>query len=232
MNRLLALVQHDFRMQWRYRIIAAYIVVIGVTAAALYFLAEYLPGWFFGLTVYSDYAALGFFFLGGLMLFEQAENTRSALAVSPVSGNDYLIAKTITLTTIALIASIILAVASQKPVNWILYLPTVALISIQYIGLGALMATKFKTITGYLIGSVFLFLPITLPCLLAFLDPMPIGFGLIPATAQLKLIFICFDNANLPNWHIILMLGISIFAAIASTWLGQRALKQQFGLKA
>lgn len=231
MSRLLALVQHDFRLQWRYRIIAAYIVVIGVTAAALYFLAQYLPGWFFGLTVYSDYAALGFFFLGGLMLFEQAENTRASLAVSPVSGNDYLTAKMITLTVIALCASVILALVSQKTVNWALYLPTVALISMQYIGLGALMGTKFKTITGYLVGSVFLFLPLVLPCVLAFLDPMPIGFALIPATAQLKLIFISFDDANLPAWHIALMLSVSVLAAVLSIWLGQRALRQQFGIK-
>ncbi len=231
MSRLLSLVQHDFRMQWRYRIIAAYIVVIGVTAAALYFLAKYLPGWLFGLTVYSDYAALGFFFLGGLMLFEQAENTRSALAVSPLSGNDYLKAKIITLTLIALVASIVLGLASQKSVNWALYLPTVALISVQYIGLGALMGTKFKTVTGYLIGSVFLFLPITLPCLLAFLDPMPIGFALIPATAQLKLIFISFDHISLPAWHIGLMLSVTMLTAILSVWLGQRALQQHFGLK-
>ncbi len=231
MSRLLSLVQHDFRMQWRYRIIAAYIVVIGVTAAALYFLASYLPVWIFGLTVYSDYAALGFFFLGGLMLFEQAENTRSALAVSPVSGSDYLTAKIISLTTTALIASVILAIASQKPISWRLYLISVVLISIQYIGLGALMATKFKTITGYIIGSVFIFLPITLPCLLAFLDPMPIGFGLIPATAQLKLMFISFNDASVPSGHIAFLLSIALLSAIGSVWLGQRALKRQFGSK-
>lgn len=231
-TRLNALILHDLRLQWRYRIIGAYMVVIGVTAAALFFLAPYLPGWFFGLTVYADYAALGFFFLGGLMLFEQAENTRTALAVSPVSGNDYLLAKIISLTLIALAASIILGLISQKPVKWPLYLFTVVLISVQYIGLGAMMGVHFKTVTGYIVGSVFIFLPIILPCLLAFLDPMPIGFAFIPATAQLKLIFICFDNTQPPVWHIGLMLGVSIIAATVSAWLGQRVLIKQFGRKA
>ncbi len=231
-KRLIRLIEHDFRMQWRYRIIAAYIVVIGVTAGALYYLAEYLTGWFFGLTVFSDYAALGFFFLGGLMLFEKAEGTHSSLAISPVSAGEYLAAKTITLTLISLVAAVVLGLASRKDVHWVLYLFTVALISIQYIGLGAVMGHRCKTVTGYIIGSVWLFLPVVLPCVLAFLDPMPVGFALIPAAAQLKLIFISFsDNTVTPAWQIGMMLTITALAAVAGAWLGRRTLRQAYGNK-
>ncbi len=230
-NRLITLIAHDFRMQWRYRIIAAYIVIISFTAAALYYLASYLPGWFFGLMVFSDYAALGFFFLGGLMLFEKAENTDSTLAVSPVSGNEYLAAKIITLTAIALAASVLLAMASQQAVRWPLYLLTVTLISVHYIGLGAVMGIRFKTVTGYIIGSIWLFLPVVLPSVLAFLEPLPIGFMLIPATAQLKLIFICFSNNATPDWQIGVMLAITSLAAILGAWLGCNALRRAYGVK-
>lgn len=216
-------------MQWRYKIIAAYMVIIGITVVLLYYLAPYMPSWFLGLVVFSDYASLGFFFLGGLMLFENSENTRSALTVTPLSSGQYLTSKAITLTLIALLASIALAWSSQKPVNWPLYLACVSLISVQYIGLSALMGTKFKTITAYLVGSVMIFLPVTLPCLAAFLDPMPVAFAFVPASAQLKLIFISFDTSTPITWQVSLMLVTSTLTALMCMVLGQRALAKEFG---
>ncbi|HUV31940.1 MAG TPA: hypothetical protein VMW31_00080, partial [Devosiaceae bacterium] len=71
-GRLATLVRHDARLQARYGIYAAYSVVIALYAGVLWFAGPRLPKWVIALTVLSDPAVLGFFFVGGLMLLEKA----------------------------------------------------------------------------------------------------------------------------------------------------------------
>ena len=58
-----------------------------------------------------------------------------------------------TLTAVALIACAILLLFIHRPANPALLLLTVALTSIQYIGIGVPIALRFKTVSGYLMGS-------------------------------------------------------------------------------
>lgn len=109
---LVALIQNDFRLQWRYRIIAAYIVVVALYATVIISAQDALPNWAIAILIYSDPAVLGFFFLGGLMMLEKGENVRAALAMSAISPTQYLAAKSISLTFIALGAVMVLALLS------------------------------------------------------------------------------------------------------------------------
>ena len=53
----------------------------------------HLPAWAPAFIIFTDPAALGFFFLGALMMLERSEGVRTALAVTPLSAADYLTAK-------------------------------------------------------------------------------------------------------------------------------------------
>lgn len=228
-NKLLL---NDFQLQWRYRIIAAYTVVIGLYAAIIIFLGSALPHWVTAIIIYSDPAVLGFFFLGGLMMLEKSENVRTALAMSPITAAQYLGTKTISLTTLAVVAVCLLAIAAQLTwQNIVLVAFATICTSIMFIAAGAVAALKFKTVSGYLIGSVPIITPLVAPAALLLFEPLPLLFYAIPPVAQLKLLLISFDQAS-PTTPLLLVCILScFFAAVISFIASAIFLKQELGSK-
>ncbi|WP_029042415.1 fluoroquinolone export ABC transporter permease subunit [Cucumibacter marinus] len=230
-RRLAALVIHDLRSQWRYGIHAAYAVVLAFYLAIILFAGHVLPPVLLAFIILSDPSVVGFFFLGGLMLLERSERTRTALAITPVSAGDYLAAKLISLTLVALGAVILMAHAAPLPVNWPLLTVAVALASLHFTGIGAGLANSFKTVTGYFMGSAGIILPMVLPGFLALLDPMPAICGIIPFAAMLRLLMLAFSAVEATTgemaWY---LASASAWAAIAVLW-GLRRLQKEFGRK-
>lgn len=227
-SNLATLVLHDARLQFRYGIYAAYAVVASIYIGVLVAAGPALPNWAAAFIVFTDPAALGFFFLGALMMLERSEGVRTALTVTPVSVADYLSAKMITLTAIALIACLALFFA-QGSGNVTLLLSVVTLTSLQYIGIGVPIALRFKTVSGYLMGSAGFLTPVIAPAFLALLDPFPIWLAIIPSVSQFRLMLVATGAAPGPPIDVALMLAISAAAAAAGIWIGRRALAGEFG---
>lgn len=230
-GRIGMLIAHDARLQRRYYIWAAYGVVVALYAAFLYFGGAAVPAWSAALVIASDPAVLGFFFLGGLMLLEKAEAARMALAMTPVSAFDYLAAKTVTLTAIALIAVVALGLLMRFSINWPVYLATVVLVSVEFIGLGAAMALRFKTVSGYLIMSGGLLLPLVLPGGLAFIEPMPGWAIALPFAAPMRLLLVSLGGAEAWAGEIAAMLAVTALYAAAGFGIGIIELQKEFGRK-
>ncbi len=230
-NRLAVLLGHDLRLQWRYGIFAAYAMVITSTGLVVYFLKDVLPSWFVGLMVFTDNSAIGFFFLGGMLLLERAENVRDTLAVTPVSGTEYLISKTVTLTLFALAAVTVVALVVDLTTNWPLYLVATAITSIFYLGFGAWMAVRIKTVTGYITSSLLYFFPVIVPAGVAFMEPMPLVFAVLPTAAQFDLVLAGLDGTALSPARLTILLVSSALGAILSFRLGVQALRREFGVK-
>lgn len=228
-NRLVTLMRHDARLQWRYGIYIAYAFVIGFYVLMLIQLGNYLPGWMPALVIFTDPSVLGFFFLGALMMLEKAENTRNALAVAPLSAANYFWSKTITLTVIALIAALVMAPFVHGDVNWLLLVAAVTLTSVQFIGVAVPAALHFKTVTGYLIGSAGFLTPVIGPGFIALLDPMPFWATLIPAASQFKLILVATGTHGASTLEISLMLLVSAVVAIAATLWALNVLGKEIG---
>ena len=114
MTALVALVGHDARLQYRYGIYVAYAFVVGFYVLVLCLGRGLLPSWALALVIYSDPAAVGFFFLGALMMLEKGEGVRTALATSPVTAAQYLMGKMVTLTSVALLASLIVMLVHRQ----------------------------------------------------------------------------------------------------------------------
>jgi fluoroquinolone transport system permease protein len=228
-SNLATLIRHDARLQFRYGIYAAYAVVVALYVAALASLGSRLPPAATAFIIFSDPAALGFFFLGGLVMLERSEGVRAPLAVTPMTVSDYLGAKILTLTGVALVACVALYLAGQHSGDLPLLLATVALTSILYVGLGVPVALGFRTVSGYLMGSVAFLTPVVAPSFLALLDPFPIWLGIIPSVSQFRLMMIGTGAVSGTPIEAAFMLGICLAAAAGAAIFAHRALSREWG---
>lgn len=229
MTGLFVLAAHDTRLQYRYGIYAAYAFVVAFYVLVLLAGRGVLPGWAVAMVIYTDPAAVGFFFLGALMMLEKAEGVRTALAASPVTSRQYLAGKSVTLAGLALLASLILLVVHQRAPDPALLLVAVLLISICFIGIGVPIALRFRTVSGYLVGSGAFLMPVIGPAFLALLDPMPLWLGLWPPVAQFRLILIALGHASVPGTELLLLLAVTAAATAGAVWLALVALRGELG---
>jgi fluoroquinolone transport system permease protein len=227
-SHLAVLVRQDITLQYRYGIYAAYAVVVVLYVGILLSARERLPDWATAFIIFSDPAALGFFFLGALMMLERSEGVRVALATTPLSPTDYLWAKMLTLTGFALVACLALILAHGSG-NLVLLFAAVALTSIQFIGIGVPIALRFRTVSGYLMGSAGFLTPVIAPAFLALLDPFPLWLAIIPSVSQLRLMLVATDAATAAPQDMILMFAICLAAAILGLLVARRALATEFG---
>lgn len=227
--RAVVLVWHDMRLQFRYGIYPAYAFIVALYVAELLLLGAALPPWVPALIIFTDPAALGFFFLGALLMLEKSEGVRTALAASPVSAIDYLTGKMVTLVGLSLASCVVLLPFIHRVANPILLLIAVMLTAIQYVGIGVPIALRFKTVNGYLIGSAGFLTPLIAPGLLALLDPFPPWLAIIPAVAQFRLLLLATAAASDTMADIAMMLIVATAAAIGAVVFALHALRQELG---
>lgn len=227
--RAVVLVWHDMRLQFRYGIYPAYAFITALYVAELLLLGAALPPWVPALIIFTDPAALGFFFLGALLMLEKSEGVRTALAASPVSAIDYLTGKMVTLVGLSLASCVVLLPFIHRVANPILLLIAVMLTAIQYVGIGVPIALRFKTVNGYLIGSAGFLTPLIAPGLLALLDPFPPWLAIIPAVAQFRLLLLATAAASDTMADIAIMLIVATAAAIGAVVFALHALRQELG---
>lgn len=225
---ILALVGNDARQQYRYGIYAAYAFVVAFYVLVLTVGRGVLPDWAVALVIYTDPAAVGFFFLGALMMLEKAEGVRAALAVSPARAVQYLAGKLVTLTMLALVACGVLLLVHPAP-QPVLLLVAVALTSAAFLGVGVPIALRFRTVSGYLIGSSGFLTPLIGPAFLALMEPMPQWLGLWPPVAQFRLILIALGYVSADAASLFLLLAVAAAAALAGLWVARRALVAELG---
>ena len=224
-----ALVAHDLRLQYRYGIYVAYAFVVGFYVLVLALGRGLLPAWGVGLVIYTDPAAVGFFFLGALMMLEKSENVRSALAISPASAVQYLLGKAVTLTSVGLVASIVVMLVHGAVSNPALLIVAVLLTSLAFLALGVPIALRFRTVNGYLVGSSGFLIPLIMPAGLALLEPMPIWLGLWPPVAQFRLILVAVGHASATPAELALLLAVAAAGAATITVWALAVLRRELG---
>jgi fluoroquinolone transport system permease protein len=229
MRGLLVLAAHDARLQYRYGIYAAYAFVVGFYVLALTVGRSVLPDWAIGFIIYTDPAAVGFFFLGALMMLEKAEGVRAALATSPVTARQYLSGKMVTLNGLAVTACVLLILVHGATQNPVLLLVAVALTSICFVGIGVPIALSFRTVNQYLIGAGAFLTPVIAPAFLALIEPMPVWLGLWPPVAQFRLMLVAFGYASASVADVVLLLAVAIVAAAAAVWFALVFLRRELG---
>ena len=137
MRRLLTLLRHDIRLQWRHGFYGVYIGLTAMYIIALRLMPDMIRDKVFTLTLFSDPAMIGFYFVGGSVLLERDQRTIESLFVTPVRTSEYLISKVMSLTLIALLSSTLIAVGVY---------------GIRFHGISLLIAVSMTSITFTLFG--------------------------------------------------------------------------------
>ncbi len=153
MRRFLSLLSSDIRFQLRYGFYGVYAILTLAYAAAVR-LAP--PAWrsaVRALTVYSDPAALGFFFIGAIVLFEKGERVVSALAVSPASAAEYALSKLLSLGLISLASASVITVAGGGVLSFS-FAAGAFVGSCLFTALGLAVAATAPSVNAFFVRSV------------------------------------------------------------------------------
>src|SRR5215207_3153910 len=120
MNRLLSTIRCDLRLQQRNGFYYATAFVVAVYALGLSQLhtagAQLNLAWLLPAVVLNNLMITSFYFIGALVLLEKTEGTLTAQVVSPLRAGEYIAAKVITLTALALaynLAEVVLVVGNR-----------------------------------------------------------------------------------------------------------------------
>jgi fluoroquinolone transport system permease protein len=178
----------DLRLQVKY-----HIVTVAAAVTVLYtvlFKSLPLPNLdkVLILLIFSDPSMLGFLFIGVLILFEKGANTLPALVVTPLRAWQYLWAKTLSLTCIALACSFGMAVVGHGwSFGYGYLLLAVFFSSVLFLMIGFVGVARVKTFNQYLLIIPLFLAPLSLPLLHFFGVSDWAGFYLIPTQASLLL---------------------------------------------
>ena len=179
----------DVRFQFRYGFYFLYLMVSLAYIAILSFIPAPYVRWAASIIILSDPAALGFFFVGGMLLLEKGEGLHDYWAILPASTRDYVWAKALSLAMISsLVGALIAGVVLRHDVNYPLLLMGLVI--------GASIFTCFGIVVGSMARSVnhFFFLGVPVgaflmgPTFLVFLESSPPAIEILPATLLFRVI--------------------------------------------
>lgn len=189
MTGLADVVKWDVLLQMRYYFYHAYAFLTLFYIFLLYLMPESIASFAIVLIIFSDPAVLGFFFTGGLVLFEKRQGTLEALTVTPLAVREYLLSKVASLTGLALLTSVAIVLAGfGTAVNWPYFIVGVALTSIIYVLIGIVAVVRFKSINEYFLTALIYLTFLEVPLLGLFgIWEHPV-FYLFPAQASIILI--------------------------------------------
>lgn len=153
--RILDTTLHDMRFQLKYGfyfiyavMVIFYIIMIGIFPTAWKNIATVL-------VLFIDPAALGFFFIGGLLLLEKGERVLDALFVSPLRVWEYIMAKALSLGFISVLVGVIIAVAGLgAKVNIPVLVLSLLTGSVLYTFVGLAAGVRAKTVNQFMIITI------------------------------------------------------------------------------
>lgn len=187
--RLTTALKGDVKFQFKQGFYFVYILVTAVYVIVLQKIPageirEYLAA----LTIYTDPAIVGFFFIGGIVMLEKQQGILDCLAVTPLSPAQYLISKAVSFGALAVAATVVIAIAAVwGEQNLALLLLSVALSSVVFTFYGFLAAGGCRTVNQYFVRAVPMMLLAILPCFSIIGFPFSWLFRALPSVAGLHL---------------------------------------------
>ena len=195
MQRLIRLIELDFILITRNRILAVAAFVTFLYVLIIQVLPEESFTMVLTLLIFSDPVMLGFMFIGAMVLFEKSSNTLQALSVTPVRAGEYLLSKGISLTAVALAASLIMTVAGAGlAFSPLLLAAAVIFSSLLFIFAGFAGVSRVRTFNQYFIVIPIFMIPACLPFLNYFSVTDTWLWYIVPTQASLILFLSAFEG--------------------------------------
>ncbi|MFP4443944.1 MAG: hypothetical protein ACLFST_12570 [Spirochaetia bacterium] len=188
--KFLSLIKWDIKAQIGYGLYYVYLGVTAVYALILLNLPLRIRGEAGAVTILSDPSILGFYMIGGLVLFERDSRFLSALFTTPLPFRSYIISKITSLTAVSLAAAVILAVPAGLRISGLPWLITgVILTSVLFLMIGFTAVSLTSTLNWYLISSGAYMAVFAAPPLLFYFNVLDhYLWNLLPTRASLILI--------------------------------------------
>lgn len=194
MKNILICLKLDYKLILRH-----HIATVAFAAALLYyFIFQFMPETIhyqaIVMLIFSDPVMLGFLFIGALLLFEKNARTYQAIAVCPIKPWAYLWSKAISLSILALICSVGLALGTAGwRIHWPVFILAVSYASIVFIFLGFAGAARVKNFNQYILIIPLFLLPACLPFLNFLQITNTLWFYILPTQPALLLFQKAFD---------------------------------------
>lgn len=219
--RLLRLILGDIRFQMHYGFYALYAILTAVYLLILLVLPQSVRQIAATITLFSDPAAMGLFFMGAIVLLEKSQRVNASLAVSPVKIGEYITAKAISLALIGTLVAVIIALIADTG-NILIVAGGVFLSSVFFSLCGLFVASKIDSLNQFMIAVVPLQIIIVVPAMLYLfgLCSSP-WFFIHPAISAIELIEGSRDNA------ILCIVSLLAWSALAFVFC-HKAVKKSF----
>jgi fluoroquinolone transport system permease protein len=224
-----AATRNDTRLQWRQGFYAAYMLVTALYVAVMRFTPAGRFPRIVPFLVFSDPAVFGFFFAGALVILERDDDMMQTLFVTPLGVGEYVAAKVLSLTAIAVVTSLAIAAGVVGPRFDMLLLGSgVAFTATLMIQIGLALASRFRTINRFMLGGSAATAILVAP-LLAFTGIVEWPWvRVVPTHASLVLIGGSFgDPAPGPGriaWSVAWLIACNALAHLwARRWIGRYA---------
>jgi fluoroquinolone transport system permease protein len=205
-----AAIRMDFRLQRRYGFFYATAIVIVLWIGLLRLIPDGLLGAAMPYLLFSDLQFF-FFFIAGAVFFEKGERTLFALLTTPMRFREYLAAKLVTMTTLAVATcAVIVLIDYGLGFNVWALLAGVVSMALLMILAGFVTAPLFPSISEWLMPSTLVLALASLPIIdYSGLFPHPL-FWLVPTEASLLLLGAAFHQVSLTGWQLMYAVGYPI----------------------
>jgi fluoroquinolone transport system permease protein len=166
MVRILHYSLWQLKLLARYQIIMVAFVIAGVYTLAFTIVPVLQIDSVLIYLIFSDPTALGFIFIGAMILFEKSDQTLSAQVITPLKPYEFLWSKAIALLVPTIICGFIMMIAAKgNDFRLALFLLNITLTSLLFTFLGIAGAMRVKTFNQYMLVIPLFIAPTSLPLL-------------------------------------------------------------------
>ncbi|MBT3253551.1 MAG: hypothetical protein HN995_05925 [Candidatus Marinimicrobia bacterium] len=162
--RLLAAVAQDIRFQFRHGFYYAYLVLTVLYIITLRLLPESLVHPALTLILFTDICALGFFFIGAIVLLERGQNLPQSLFVTPLRLHEYLLAKIFSFLFLSIASAFLImlgAFVGGQDLIWFIFGAIMS--TLIYTLFGLVFAARARHVNDYFVKALGIGLLISLP---------------------------------------------------------------------
>ena len=151
--RKINVIKGDMTFQWKYGFYALYFLMIIIYLVVFSFFKGDIKDTIVSICVYSDPAAMGMFFMGALILLEKSQRITNTIAISPVTTEEYILGKIMSIGIISEIVGIVLMI-QRSPVNYFLCAVGIFAGSVIFSLCGIIVGAKIQSLNQYIIWTL------------------------------------------------------------------------------
>lgn len=149
LDKLLAIIVWDFRIQTRYYFWHAAAVVTAVWLLLLMALSAEAAVVWIPVLIFGDIGNIGLLFVAGILFLERRQGTLWVSAIMPVSKGLWVAAKLISLTLLCSICAAVIVFFNVDEVSWPRVIIAIILSSALFTSIGFLISLPYDRIMNY-----------------------------------------------------------------------------------